>query len=683
MSILNGSISNQSIYPETPPFGTQLKETMLFPLSKCHDIALDENAEYAFAVHEGGLSVYNISNPGSPAFVSMLEGIKEPREIKICNGFAFIAARSNGLYIVDVSNPLKPHLASTYDTIELATGVDAADGLCFVANRHLGVEIIDVTQPSKPRYITSFLCGEAQSVFACNGYLYIGDWMNKQVYIVSIDDQNAPKVASVLQIDGFADGIFVLDNICYVASGHHSNRLKNRRKYDAYPYLTPDMIAEGYGCGHGLELFDVSDPEHPEWISTIKFPPLYGSPDIWKVTVSEHNAYVSDSNNGLFVVNVEDVYHPYIEAYFLDRCAPINNYPIQGVQVRHAPILNCTCANGYLYLAGYESGFYVVEYGKSKKVRRNSALSSAIKQHTYKADKLFSCDGQVHNAVEYGEYYLVAAGDRGLLAVDKIGNVIHKITEDKTVLDVRCGCGFVFAAEGCDGTAVYRFDNGNGFALCDRLIPENASAPVRQIAVLDNGFIAQQVGVTRIDFAKVSDNGKLAHINHFINGEMMYYRNICQPLFKGKYFGYSSLKNGVSWYEVSEQNVQKTKFTLNRQSCPIEAGFAVTPDYAVIIYHQKYALMRDIKRSDEAALDFKAINGASLKGIPFICGSHMVVLNRCLSFAEIIDISNPENPIFEERLSLDGHPCSAELIHGEICISCGHAGVYVIRKKEE
>lgn len=681
MSILNGNISNQSIYAEAPPFGKQLKASMLIPLKHCHDIELDKNAHYAFAVHDGGLSVYDIRNPGSPVLVSTLGGIMLGREIKISKGVAFIVARSNGLYIVDISDPLNPTILSRYDTLELASGVDAADGLCFVSNRHLGVEIIDVANPSKPRFLSSVSCGEAQSVFACKGYLYIGDWMNKQVYIVNIENPNAPKVASILQIDGFSDGVFVLDNICYVVSGHHSAKLKNRNKFDKYPYLTPDMIAEGYGCGHGLEIFDVSDPEHPGWISGVKFPPLFGAPDIWKVTVSEHNAYVSDSNNGLFIVNTEDLNHPYIDAYFLDKISLNENFNKPGVQVRHAPILNCACADGYIYLAAYESGFYVVPYEKSKKERRNPATLSARERHKYKAEKMISCGGQIHNTVECVGYYLVAAGNGGLLAVDSNGNVKHKIAEDENVLDVRCGYGFVFAAEGCNGTAVYSFTDANGFILRDRLLAENSLLPVREIAILGDNLIAQQVGENRIDLAKASSDGNLSHINSLHTGVMLYYRNLCQPLLKGRYFGYSSLNNGVSWCIISDEGIQKTEYTLGIESCPIESGVAVTEDYAVVVFHQKYALVRDISHFDKSELAFKEIAGARLKGIPFICGNKAVVLNRCIATVEIIDITDPEDPVFEDHLLVDGNPCSAELINGEICISCGHGGIYRLRKE--
>lgn len=679
MSILNGNISNNSIYPETPPFGKRLKETALIPLERCHDVEINERSDCAFAVHNNGLSAYDISNKANPILISTLEGIVQPREIKIMNGVAFIVARANGLYIVDISNPSEMKMLSTYDTIELASSVDVSnDGLCFVSNRHLGVEIIDVKNPSEPKYISSFMCGEAQSVFACEGYLYIGDWMNKQVYIVNIEDPKKPKVASILQTDGFSDGVFVLDKICYVVTGHHSSNFKNRQKYENYPFITPEMIADGYGCGHGLEIFDVSDPEHPEWISGIKFPPLFGAPDIWKVTVSDNTAYVSDSNNGLFIVNTEDLHNPYIEAYFLDKISLTGNTK-PGVQVRHAPILNCACADGYIYLAGYESGLYVVEYEKSKRERRNPTFSSSKSRCKYNAHKLFSCNGQIHNTVEYKGYYLIAAGNDGLLAVDDKGNVKHKIAQGRTVSDVRCGYGFVFAAEGCDGTAVYSFDEQAGFVLRDRIFSPKKFIHTRHLAVLTDGIIAMQIGEHDIDFARISNDGKLTHIDFLQTNTLMYYRNLCQPLLCGKYFGCTSLNKGVSWFKISHNGIERTEYTLGRETCPIECGVAATEEYAVIIFERKYAVLRDITRSDASKLDFKSVDGANIKGIPFICGSKLVLVNRCLATVEIIDISNPDNPIFEDRLTVDGYPCSAELINGEICVSCGHGGVYVIK----
>lgn len=69
----------------------------------------------------------------------------------------------------------------------------------------------------------------------------------------------------------------------------------------------------------------------------MKFPPLFGSLDLWKVTVSGERAFVADSNNGLFVVNTEDVYHPFIEVYYRDIPAEHQEFHKPQVQVWHVP----------------------------------------------------------------------------------------------------------------------------------------------------------------------------------------------------------------------------------------------------------------------------------------------------------------------------------------------------------
>ncbi len=685
MSILNGSVSGESIFPEQPPFGSELESVKFFPLSQCGDVEVDENAEYAFALHSEGVTVYDIKNPSNPVCISTLGGITAAREIRIEQGYAYIVARESGLYIADFTDVRHPRIVAQYDTLELASGVDAADGLCFAANRHLGVEIIDVSNPENPLFISSFLCGEAQSVFACGGYLYVGDWMNKQVHIVDISDPKTPETVSVLRVDGFADGVFVLDNICYVATGQHSARLKNRRKFDKYPYITPEMALEGYGCGHGLEIFDVSDKAHPEWISSVKFPPLYATPDIWKVKVSGGTAYVADSNNGFFAVNVVDLHNPYIEAYFRDKPSPWNGVQPPIVQMRRGPIVNFSCVNGFLYLAGMESGFWVVKYEKSRKIRRNPAYSERIGKSAYRAKSFFECGGQIHSMAQCGEFIIAAAGNAGLLALDAEGKICFTAENTgKIIYDVKCKDGFIFSTEGQDGTAVYSFDTKCGFTLTDRFISDDGVS-ARTIAALGDGLLAVQLGIAGVDFYSVSESGKISKFEHIDDWGMLYYRNICQPLLKGGYFGYSSLKNGVSWCKISDKSVVKSEYSLSSESCPIETGFAVSDsgDYAVIIHHQQYAVLSDIERADLSSLEFSRINGARLNGIPFICGSKLVLLNRCHSFAEIIDITDLRNPVFEEKVMLAGNPSFALLAGERIYIVCGHAGVYTLEKCKE
>lgn len=396
MSILNGKISYDVIRAEDNPFGTKLECVNFIPLEDCIGIERDYSGRYVYAVCNKGLLIYDAQNAEQPVLVSCLEEVTSGREIIYSGGYLYIVARENGLYIVDVTNPNEPYITAIYDTLELATGVDASNGYCFVANRHLGVEIIDVHDPKAPKYVSSFMCGEAQSIYTNGNYAYVGDWMNKQVYITDVSDIKNPVCASIINVDGFADGICVRDCICYIVTGHHSSRLKNRRKYDKYPYITSQMLNDGYGGGHGLEIYDVSDPCQPEYLSNVKFPPMFGAPDFWKISVSANTAFVCDSSNGMFAVDISDPLNPYIEAYYTGDVSDKQGVSSPQVQKRYSPLNFCECLDGYVYVCGMESGLHIIKCDKSKKENRENKVFT---NNIISANKVFCCDGQIHGIV--------------------------------------------------------------------------------------------------------------------------------------------------------------------------------------------------------------------------------------------------------------------------------------------
>lgn len=669
MSILNGKISDKVIGPVVPPFGRRLEAETMIPLPGCLSIASDEEGKYAFVVCDRGLVVYDIGKPSKPEEISSIREVRGGRDIKYSRGYVFVAAREHGLYIVDVRSPEMPDLVCIYDTLELATSVDAAGHFCFVANRHLGVEIIDITEPSRPRFVSSFLCGEAQCVHICGPFAYAGDWMNKQVYITDISDITKPHTASVFQVDGFTDGIFVQKNFCYIATGHHSARLKNRNRYDAYPYLTAEMLEEGYGAGHGLEIFDVSDPSQPEYVSSIKFPPLFGFPDLWKVTVSGERAFVSDSNNGLFVVNAEDRYHPFIEAYYQDIPAERQGFCKPQVQVRHAPITACLCLDGYLYLSGSESGIHIIQYEKS---RREEHPAENICFRPLAAENIFRQEGQFHSLAFQGERIFAAAGNGGLYALDRDFRFQHKT--DTCTLDVKACGGYLVCANGHQGVCVYRYTQ-KGFELCDNHILEEGEIPVREIASLNDRMIAVQAGLHQIVFFELSGSGKLSFLKSFTNPVMMYYRNLAPMLLKGKYLAFTSLNNGVNWYEIKGKDIVLSQEGLGKESCPIEDGIAVEKEFAIILSKGKYGVITD--PHETANVTFTENRERKFRGIPFICGKTLVVLNRCNSYADFFHISDINDPVYIGTARVP-YPSSVQYADGNYYICCGHYGVFCV-----
>ncbi len=667
MSILNGSVSYDAITPEPSPFGRRLSPERTLPLPGCMSLTFDARREYCFALSSRGLVVFDARDRLEPREIASLPCVKGGRSIVYDGGYLYIAAREYGLYIVDVRTVTSPRLASVYDTLELASSVSVSKDLCLVANRHLGVELIDISSPEDPRFLSSYLCGEAQCVSVAGNLALVGDWMNRRVHVTDLSDPAAPRTVSTFEVDGYADGVLLENGICFVATGHHSGRLKNRYAYDNTPFVTAEMLAAGYGGGHGLEIFDLHDPRQPEYLSSVKLPPCFGAPDLWKVSVANRRAYVSDSSNGLFIVNVEDLLHPFIEAHLRDLPKSVGYVLRQQVQTRCAPITDCFILDGMLYLAASETGIHILPY----EAARDEAPTVYSAPHAaLLAERVLATDGQVHHLAAFGDYLLVAAGSVGLLAVSRDFAPISALPI--LALDVAVSGDLVFTAEGQGGVGCYRFD-GKSFTAVSHTEIERGDRTVRQITAVEQNLLALQLGARMLAFLRIGENGSLTLLDSFPVSGMIYYRNLtARPL--GGCFAYSSLREGVSWVRLDTLRIDPS-LSLGYESCPLEDGVSVGEGGAVVISKNRYAF---ITSPEETASPVFFPSEHAFRGIPILLGDRLLLLRRTWGEAHLYDVRDPQTPVYLGTASIPT-PVSAIRIENELLVASGHAGVWRIR----
>ena len=666
MSILNGNISYGAIRPEPSPFGCRLSAEKTVALPGCLSLTFDDARDFCFALSSRGLVVLDAKDKGDPREIASLDVVRGGRSIAYAGGYLYIAARDYGLYVVDVRDPASPRLASLYDTLELATSVAVSGDLCLVANRHLGVEIIDVSDRESPRFLSSYLCGEAQCVSIAGDLALVGDWMNRRVHVTDISCPREPKTLSVFEVDGYADGVVCENGLCYVATGHHSARLKNRYAYDETPFVTAEMLASGYGCGHGLEIFDLHDPTMPEYLSSVKLPPCFGAPDLWKVSVAAGRAYVSDSSNGLFIINVEDPLAPRIEAHLRDAPKGVGYVLRQQVQTRCAPITDCFVLDGLLYLSGSESGILILPYAAAKDEVKTVYRA---KKSVISAEQLLSCDGQVHHLAELGDLLLVAAGGAGLLACTKDGRIVNALPT--LALDVAVRGDRIFVAEGQGGVCCYSYGEG-GFLRLSALLIEEGSRSVRQVVSISDERLVLQLGARMLAFVKVASDRSLTLETSFPVAGMIYYRNLTEQAFGG-YFAHSSLREGVSLVSLETLKGVPT-LSLGLESCPLEDGISVDDRGAAVISKGRYAFVTSPEEIPSP--DFLPSDDP-FRGIPHLLGDKLLLLRRTVGEAILYDLKDPKAPVYLGTARIP-YPCSAVRIENEILVSAGHSGVYKI-----
>ena len=666
MSILNGNISYGAIRPEPSPFGRRLSAEKTISLPGCLSLTFDDARAFCFALSSRGLVVFDARDKDDPREIASLELVKGGRSIVYAKGYLYIAARDYGLYIVDVREPASPCLAALYDTLELATSVAVSGDLCLVANRHLGVELVDISVPSAPRFLSSYLCGEAQCVSIAGDLALVGDWMNRRVHVTDISCPSEPRTLSVFEVDGYADGVVYENGICYVATGHHSARLKNRYAYDETPFVTAEMLASGYGCGHGLEIFDLHDPTMPEYLSSVKLPPCFGAPDLWKVSVAAGRAYVSDSSNGLFIVNVEDRLCPFIEAHLRDVPKGVGYVFRQQVQTRCAPITDCFVLDGLLYLSGSESGILILPYAAAKDETKTIYRA---KNNAISAEQVLSLDGQAHNLAVFGDLLLIASGSAGLYACTKDYRIAS--TLPTLALDVAVRGDRIFVAEGQGGVGCYTYGEG-GFRRLSSLLIEEGSRSVRQVVSISDESIVLQLGARMLAFVKVAPDGSLTLETSFPVAGMIYYRNLTEQAFGG-YFAHSSLREGVSL--VSLETLKSVPaLSLGFESCPLEDGISVDGRGAAVISKGRYAFVTSPEEMPSP--DFLPSDDL-FRGIPHLLGDKLLLLRRTVGEAILYDLKDPKTPVYLGTAKIP-YPSSAIRLENEILVSAGHSGVWKI-----
>lgn len=667
MSILNGEISAGVIGPENSIFGEALTELQLLVLDGCVDVCLSNNGKTLFAAGAGKVMAFHIGEGRAVKF-SEATFPGNARQMVYNDGYLYITARENGLYIAKVDESI--HFINHIDTLELATGICVSNKIMCVTNRHVGVEIWNVQNPKEPVFLSSFTAGEAQSVFLYEHYAIVGDWMSKKVHIVDISDLIHPREISSFGVDGYTDGVYAKDGICYVATGHHNAHFKNRTKYKNYPYVVPQMLTDGYGCGHGLELFDITHPEDPEYMSCLKFPPLFMVfPDTWRVVSDGDYAYCSDTYNGFFKVNVKDPYHPFFEGFYKTESSQTSSSAL-SIQKPGEPILGSAVAGGKIYIASYDSGVRVLSHNNLSICDNSGQLSHVIIPPPSVTKSFFHCKGQAHSTAMLGNLLIAACGDDGLYALDaKNGRILAH--ENGYVCDVAVHNGYLYACCGTDGIKAYRFvDDAFSLLACGT----NHTMLRQVVPIKKNGLLAAQSGVLNISFFRHSDD-KIEYLKTIPGGGMLYHRHLARECL-GNYLVAMPLAHRENW--IDTDTLETVKMGIPESACPIEEGIACLSDIGVIIKKRRLGI---IKEKDSPY--FCKVDQAMLCGVPFLSKvkdkTILTLVNRKTGLCEWIDIS--AQPVLLQTLKLPGNPehvmycCDTETFY----ISAGHYGIITFK----
>ncbi len=526
-------------------FGIELPISINAGTGPVMDVAVEGNR--AFAIGKGSLNVLDITSLKKPRIEGRLSGLGSVRQIEVKEGIAYITSRQDGLFIVDVKNPAKPKLLNHYDTVEFATGVALSGKVLFVACRNYGVELIDVSDPSNPSHISLVRTGEAQSVVSRNGFLYVGVWATSEVVVVDVKNPHLPKITAKVPLDGYGDGVDVKGDYLYAATGHHSRETPRKKPGDP-----------GFGRGHGLEVFDLKDPAQPKFISRVKFPPLYQiGNDMWDVTIANGHAFVADTWNGMFVVDVGDPQNMKI----------VGQWKAPAVEGGKKPgfVGGLTVVKGQVLIAGGYSDLHLVAAEMARVPQKESDQAPVIAKADSESEtgmpgwQIYRPGGQVYGVALHGDDRAVVACGSGGVHIVKIGAEIEPLSVLPTTgfaMDVSISGNRIFVAESAGGLSIWESSTGDDQGF-ERVGSFNLTGKaIRQVETPDNGKrIMIQAGSNQFYILDVSNPAKPKQIFKDTRHGLLYGDQMMRGLVEDRYTAVQWHVSGIFWYDIMAEPV--------------------------------------------------------------------------------------------------------------------------------
>lgn len=619
-----------------------------------------------YAIGQGNLYVLDITQPETPRLLGKLSGLGTTRQITVRDDLAYITARQDGLWIVDISDSARPVLVSHYDSVEMATGIWVSGKLAYIAERCYGIETVDISNPRKVRHVSMLKTPEAQSCWSRDNLLYIGDWSSRQLMIGDMTNPREPVILGAGPLDGYGDGGCLRGKYCYAATGHH-NRDRNTE--------------EGFGKGHGLEIWDVSDPRAPAFVSRVKFPPFYSiSIDTWAASVAGDYCFAADTHNGVFVIKVDDPAKPAIVAHA--------QLPVPPGRELADPVGGIALGDGVIYAAGVYSGLYVVSApGMASPVVREAdtppVLPAATDSKQDNTDFLaYRPDGQVHSATLQGDLAWLACGSAGIQTVrlgDRLELVASHPTKEEACF-VSCLGNRLFSAEGLGGMGIY--DIGQDLRLTEIGRLNIPGKGVKQVVVPEPGrYALVHCGGAEVLVVDLTspDNPKVVFNDRQVG--LFYGDQLVDKLCGGRYLVAYWQRSGPAWYDVSGDKPVHGGNTPDDKNYSWTDGICAFRDSLLVVNRGKYYLPDVNEKRSMSSLPAYGVDGLRIHGRPEVDGNLLAVSSRHERTVQVLDIEDVTKPRLLREYSLTGNPGACSFWKGRLVIPAAYQGLLLEREK--
>jgi hypothetical protein len=304
-----------------------------------------------------GLWIINVSNPYSP----QSEGYCYAHwslGVDVADNHAFLAAKEAGIHSIDITDPLNPFDLGSYGEEYYLKCIDIDSNYAYVGNGYYHFNVYDISNPYDPMEVYKFpssnWAGVISDIVVQDNYAIEATWYDG-LYVFDIMNPLDPQEIGYCEIGEITNDIVVTSNYCYIANDASGLKIVDISD-PTNPYLVSQLntdgnikgldIAENYayitdsGQDWDFRIVDISDPLNPRLLGGCDTP-YYPE----AIAVRGDYAFIGEWGDSVFsVLNIENTHSPFL----VTSLGPVG-YAIDVFLSNNYAYVSCTDDGLYIY----------------------------------------------------------------------------------------------------------------------------------------------------------------------------------------------------------------------------------------------------------------------------------------------------------------------------------------------
>ncbi len=407
-----------------------------------------------------------------------------------------------------------------------------------------------------------------------------------------------------------------------------------------------------------------------------------GIPDFWSVEAQGDYAFLADTFNGVFVVDLKDPARPVFAGHCRLPEVEFWNRKLSGA------VGGVALGDDCLYVAGVMTGLHVVDAkGFCRAAPAQSATAGRSGQPLPRRPEIYTEDG----AVVYrpggqvrmvrplaAEVVAVAAGQAGiaLLQVKPEVKVLSRQRTPGIARHLSAVGRRLYVAEANAGLSIWEVDENWNLRPIGRLL--EGAEPILQVETPAPGrYALVEIGIYDFAILDLADPVRPRQVLRTKGPGIFYGPQIMAGLIQERYAAVYWHTGGPYWFDLAAPDGPRPVGDFKPNIHSGASGLTPMGEQALVLRNNGYVLLSPQEKRELKDLPLAKVAGENINGVASLQGETLYVSNPAWQLVRAVNVKDPAGPTLISKANTHGNPGPVVVMQDLRLVPNGYEGLRI------